>query len=132
MSGPYVGNAMPAPGYNRKGWTTDLELLQATNPGSYHQKGVTLKSGQGVLLLGTLIKQDPTTKKYVRATDNTAEGILRTTVDTGTAETDQTWLGNILFGGILNYALVSSANSGVNVANVLGARINAVRNFFKF
>lgn len=128
----YVGNAIPAPGYNRKGWTTDQELLMASNPGSYHQKGVTLKSGQGVLPLGTLLKQDPSTKKYIKATDDTAEGVLRTTVDTGALETDQTWLGNILFGGILNYALVSQANSGVNVGDVLGARVIASRNIFKF
>ena len=127
-----VGNAIPAPGYNRKGWTTDQELLMASNPGSYHQKGVTLKSGQGLLKLGTLLKQDPATKKYIRATDNTAEGILRTSVDTGTAETDQTWMGNILFGGTLNYALISAANSGVNVSSVLGAKVIASRNIFKF
>lgn len=127
-----VGNAIPAPGYNRKGWTTDQELLMASNPGSYHQKGVTLKSGQGLLKLGTLLKQDPATKKYIRATDDTAEGILRTSVDTGTAETDQTWMGNILFGGTLNYALISAANSGVNVSSVLGAKVIASRNIFKF
>ena len=127
-----VGNAIPAPGYNRKGWTTDQELLMASNPGSYHQKGVTLKSGQGLLKLGTLLKQDPATKKYIRATDDTAEGILRTSVDTGTAETDQTWMGNILFGGTLNYALISAANSGVNVSSVLGAKVIANRNIFKF
>ena len=128
----YVGNAMPAPGYSRKGWTNDQELLMAANPGSYHQKGVTLKSGQGLLKLGTLLKQDPATKKYIRATDDTAEGILRTSVDTGTAETDQTWMGNILFGGTLNYALISAANSGVNVSSVLGAKVIANRNIFKF
>ena len=127
-----VGNAIPAPGYNRKGWTTDQELLMASNPGSYHQKGVTLKSGQGLLKLGTLLKQDPATKKYIRATDDTAEGILRTSVDTGTAETDQTWMGNILFGGTLNYALISAANSGVSVSSVLGAKVIANRNIFKF
>lgn len=128
----YVGNAIPAPGYNRGGGTTDLELLMASNPGSYHQKGVTLKSGQGVLALGTLLKQDPATKKYIKATDNTAEGVLRTTVDTGTNTTDQTWMGNILYGGTLNLALVTSANSGVSLTGILGARINAVQNFFKF
>lgn len=127
-----VGNAIPAPGYKQGGWTTDQELLMASNPGSYHQKGVTLKSGQGLLKLGTLLKQDPSTKKYIKATDNTAEGVLRTSVDTGSAETDQPWMGNILFGGILNYALVSSANSGVDVSSVLGARIIASRNIFKF
>ena len=52
----YVGNAIPAPGFKKGGWTTDQELLMSSNPGSYHQKGVTLKSGQGVLLLGILIK----------------------------------------------------------------------------
>ena len=127
-----VGNAIPAPGYNRKGWTTDQELLMASNPGSYHQKGVTLKSGQGLLKLGTLLKQDPATKKYIRATDDTAEGILRTSVDTGSEATDQTWMGNILFGGTLNYALISAANSGVNVSSVLGAKVIANRNIFKF
>lgn len=128
----YVGNAMPAPGYSRKGWTNDQELLMATNPGSYHQKGVTLKSGQGVLLLGTLIKQEPATKLYVKATDNTAEGVLRTTVDTGTDAGGQKWQGNILFGGLLNLALMKKANSGVTLTSVLGARVTENRNLFKF
>lgn len=128
----YVGNAMPAPGYSRSGWTNDQELLMESNPGSYHQKGVTLKSGQGVLLLGTLIKQEPSTKLYIRATDDTAEGILRTTVDTGTDPAGQKWQGNILFSGILNHALVSTANSGVTLSSVLGAKIIANRNIFKF
>lgn len=127
-----VGNAIPAPGYNRGGWTTDQELLMASNPGSYHQKGVTLKSGQGLLKLGTFIKQDPTSKKYVRATDNTAEGVLRTSVDTGVSETDQAWQGNILEYGVINLALVSEANSGVTLSGVLDARIIANRNIFKF
>ena len=128
----YVGNVMPAPGYSRKGWTNDQELLMATNPGSYHQKGVTLKSGQGVLLLGTLIKQEPATKLYVKATDNTAEGVLRTTVDTGTDANGQKWQGNILFGGLLNLALMKAANSGVTLSSVLDARITENRNLFKF
>lgn len=128
----YVGNAMPAPGYNRKGWTTDQELLMATNPGSYHQKGVTLQSGQGVLLLGTLIKQDASTKEYVKATDDTAEGVLRTTVDTGTDSNGQKWQGNILFSGLLNLGLMKEANSGVTLSSVLGAKVTENRNLFKF
>src|SRR6478736_5313007 len=126
-----VGNAIPAP-INRRGgaFTTDLELLQDSNPGSYFQKGVTLKSGQGLLKLGTLLKQDPATKKYIRATDNTATGVLRTSVDTGTSADDQTWMGNILYRGILNLALVSSANSGVTLTSVLGARVDAVAKLF--
>lgn len=128
-----VGNAIPSPSYKSSGqFTTDLELLMESNPGSYHQKGVTLKSGQGLLKLGTLLKQDPTTKKYVRATDNTAEGILRTSVDTGSSESEMAWQGNILFSGILNLALISAANSGVTLTSVLGARTIPSRNIFKF
>jgi hypothetical protein len=132
MTGPYPGNIMPAPINRRSGFTTDPELLQDANPGSYTQFGVTLKPGQGVLLLGTLIKQDPTTKHYVRATDDTAEGILRTTTDTGLDPEGIAWQGNILHRGVLNYAHVSAANSGVNLSNVLNARIIEVRNFFVF
>ena len=128
----YVGNAMPAPGYSQKGWTNDQELLMATNPGSYHQKGVTLKSGQGVLPFGTLLKRDAATKLYVKADDNTAEGVLRTTVDTGTDANGQKWQGNILFGGLLNLALMKAANSGVTLSSVLDARITENRNLFKF
>lgn len=129
MAVNYPGNAIPAPSYVSGGSTTDNELLYSAN--GYTQKGVTLKPGQGVLLLGTLIKQDPTTKQYVKATTN-PEGILRQTVDTGSDANGQVWLGNILYGGLLKLSLVSAANSGVDVSTVLNARVNAVQGFFKF
>ena len=53
-------------------------------------------------------------------------------MDTGLSASDQTWQGNILLFALANYALVSTANSGVNLSSVLGARINTVRNTFKF
>ena len=126
----YYGNSMPGPGYATSATTVDDELMYSMV--GYTQKGVTLKPGQGVLLLGTLIKQEPATKLYVKATDNTAEGVLRTTVDTGTDPDGQKWQGNILFGGLLNLALMKAANSGVTLSSVLGARITENRNLFKF
>jgi len=130
MSIPYTGNAMPAPGYAKSATSVDDELLFSTV--GYTQKGVTLKPGQGVLLLGTLIKQDPSTKHYVVATDNTAEGLLRQTTDTGTDPDGQAWQANIVLTGIAKLAKVSSANSGVTLTNVLGARVNSVIGTFKF
>lgn len=129
----YTGNAVPAPGYQTNPTNTDEELLYSTK--AYIQKGVTLKPGQGVLYAGTLLKQDTASKQYVRATDNTATGVLRKTTDTGTdsSASAQVWLANILYGGVLKLSLVSSANSGVtDLTTVLGATVNTVAGFFKF
>ncbi len=126
----YPGNAIPAPGYAKGSVTVDDELLFSTV--GYTQKGVTLKPGQGVLLLGTLIKQDASTKQYVKANDNTAEGLLRQTVDTGSDANGQVWQANIVLMGIAKLAKVKSANSGVTLTNVLSARVNEVIGTFKF
>jgi len=96
----YVGNAIPAPGYAQGGSTIDDELLFSTQ-GGFTQKGVTLKPGQGVLLLGTLLKQDPSSKQYIKATDNTATGVLRQTTDTGLDADGQVWQANIVLTGLL-------------------------------
>lgn len=126
----YPGNAIPAPGYAKGSTTVDDELLFSTV--GFTQKGVTLKPGQGVLLLGTLIKQDPSTKQYIKANDNTAEGLLRQTTDTGTDPAGQVWQANIVIAGIAKLAKVQSANSGVTLTSVLGAQVNAVIGTFKF
>lgn len=126
----YPGNAIPAPGYARGGQTIDQELLYSMI--GYVQKGVTLKPGQGVLLLGTLIKKDTATKQYVKTGASDAEGFLRMSVDTGTNPQGQVWQGNILFAGLLNLGLVQTANSGVTLTNVLGGTVNNVAGFFKF
>lgn len=127
----YTGNAIPAPGYRSGGGVIDDELQYSTI--GFTQKGVTLKPGQGVLLLGTLIKQDATSKQYVRATASDAQGILRQSVDTGTNPQGQTWQGNIVLAGILKLAKVSAANSGVNVSGgVLGSRVDPIQGYFKF
>ncbi len=130
MAFEYTGNAIPAPGYAKGNSTLDDELLFSTV--GYTQKGVTLKSGQGVLLLGTFIKQEASTKQYVKASAADAEGVLRNTVDTGTDASDQTWLGNIVIMGLLKLAKVKAANSGTVTGGGLGATVNEPQGFFKF
>ena len=126
-----IGNSIPAPDYRVNGTYVDDELLFSTV--GYTQKGVTLKPGQGVLLLGTLLKQDAATKLYVKTTDPaTAEGFLRQTTETGSDANAQKFQQNIVIAGILKLAKVQSANSGVALANVVGARINSVIGSFKF
>ena len=125
----YTGNAIPAPSYVQSSTTVDSELLYSTV--AYTQKGVTLKPGQGVLPLGTLIKQDSTTKMYVKATTG-PEGVLRKTVDTGTDAAGPAWQANIVLMGMLQLAPVVSANSGVTLTSVLGGQVNTVRGYFKF
>lgn len=131
MSGAYYGNSIPAPGYAQSAHTVDDELLFSTE-GGFTQKGVTLKPGQGVLLLGTFIKQDPSSKKYIKTTGTDAEGVLRSTTDTGLTDDAQGWQGNIVLGGLLKLSKVSAANSGVTLTNVLNAQVNSVIGFFKF
>ena len=124
-----IGNSIPAPGYSQGGTFVDDELLFSTV--GFTQKGVTLKPGQGVLLLGTLIKQDPSTKLYVKTTSN-PEGLLRQTTDTGADSSAQKFQQNIVIAGIAKLDKVSSANSGVTLTSVLGAQVNTVMGFFKF
>jgi hypothetical protein len=129
----YPGNAIPAPGFKSGRNTEDLEILWSTV--GYVQKGVTLEPGQGVLQTGTFLTQDGTTKRYRKTTTpGQVQGVLRKTVDTGTvtgAEA-QVWLGNILYGGVLNLSMVASANSGVTLTSVLNAQVNTAQGFFRF
>ncbi len=126
-----VGNTIPAPDYNGTlEFTTNLELLYSTE--GVHQRGVTLKSGQGVLPLGTALKKDTSTNYYVRATTAaTTVGILRQTTDTDTNSLADAWQANILLGGWLNLDHVSSANA-FDVSAIAGAKVDTVRKFFRF
>lgn len=124
------GNSMPGPGYAVGTTSVNDELMYSMI--GYTQHGVTLKPGQGVLLLGTFIKQDPATKMYVKATTD-AEGVLRQTTDTGTDPNGQRWQANIVEAGMLKLDKVTAANSsGLTLTSVLGARVNTVKKFFKF
>lgn len=131
-----IGNAIPAPSYSRSGFIADQEILASTNPGSYHQKGVTLAPGQGLLERGTLLVRNETTKYYEKTTTAAnAEGILRATTETGTdnSAAAPVYQANILFAGILQLSKVKDANSGVAIdGTILGARTDEKRNLFIF
>lgn len=127
----YTGNAIPAPGLASGTHSVDDELLFSTV--GYVQKGVTLKPGQGVLLLGTFLKQDAASKQYIKTTTPAeVEGLLRQTTDTGLAADGQVWQANILYGGVAKLAAVSAANSGVTLTSVLNAQVNEIAGFFRF
>lgn len=123
---------IPVPGYTSPTATyTDPEILYSTN-GGFTQKGVTLGSGQGILLAGTVLGQRTADKRYYvynnAATDGTqtAVGVLRKNADTSKGDVQ----GNIVITGILKYNMVSGADSAALVD--LGAVVDSVRNTFKF
>lgn len=75
------GNVINAPGMSSKDRVDDPELLYSF--AGLLQKGVTLKSGQGVLAAGTPL--EASSGVYVRSSgaSTTTKGFLRTGVDTG-------------------------------------------------
>ena len=123
------GNTIPGPSYNEGPYIANDELLYSTV--GLVQKGVTLKKGQGVLPLGTLLKQDTATKQYVKTiVPADAQGVLRQSTDTDF--NGRTWQANIVYAGVLNLSKMTAANSGVALASVSGATVNTVAGFFKF
>ncbi len=128
----YPGNAIPAPAFGSGFNSVDDELLYSYSPPPL-QKGVTLKPGQGVLLQGTFLDYDASTKKYVKTTTAAdVKGLLRQTTDTGTSDTGQVFLANILYGGAAKLYSVSAANSGVTLTSVLNAQVDTRAGFFRF
>ena len=140
MAYEYMGNTIPAPGLSINNPSSfDPELKYSTV--GYSQKGGTIRGGQGVLLLGTVLARQISTKQWVKydanGSDgaNVAAGILRKTIDTGTgASVAGKFEGNIAFRGSLKYNLVSSANGAGLAAAVtaLGAKTNPTLNIFTF
>lgn len=133
----YNGNAIPAAGINRGPHVPDDEILYSAV--GFTQKGITLAAGQGVLVAGTALARRTSTKLYEKfasgGTDglDTPVGILRKTVNTGTDEDGQKYLGNVVIAGILKLQNVSSANGGAtDIATALNASTNEVFGTFKF
>lgn len=130
-----IGNHIPAPGYSKGAYVGDDELMYSMQ--GYTQKGVTLKPGQGVLPLGTVLARETASKQYVKFVSGgsggaeVAVGVLRQTVDTNLSGT---YLQNIVITGILNLTKVSSANGGFAaiVTGFPGSRANAALNTFTF
>jgi hypothetical protein len=130
-----VGDIIPVPSYNEAAtFSTDLELQYSTV--GFTQKGATLKPGQGVLALGTILAKDPATRKYVKYTGTgDAVGVLRTTVDTGADAAAPGRQGNVVIAGILNLGIIADANGSSALAagvTALGARTSDVLGTFKF
>lgn len=127
---------LPVPSYTSPtGDYVDPEILYSTV--GFTQKGVTIGSGQGVLAAGTVIGQKTSDKKYYaynNANSNgtqTASGILRRAVDTGTtvsAANDQ--VSNIVIAGILKYSMVVGSDAAA--LTDLGATVDVVRGTYKF
>jgi hypothetical protein len=135
----FPGNIMQSPGYSKTAFSQDDELLASTK--AFTQKGVTLKAGQGVLTLGTLLGQKTADKKwypYVDANSDgtqTARGVLRTTVDTGASGTGPDFQGNIVIQGILKNSKIKASGAGsVDAAALvdLNARVDTVLDLFTF
>ena len=134
MAVEYPGNVIPSPGMWKGGQSVDDELLYSTV--GFTQKGVTLKAGQGVLTLGTVLGRVTATKKYVAysnaATDGSevARGVLRTSVVTGTDAQGKEFQGNIVIQGILKNAKIVGADAAA--LTDLNARQDTVLDTFTF
>jgi hypothetical protein len=140
-----VGDVILAPGSPaRIGPTTDVELLSSTNPGSYLQRGVTLKVGQGYLPVGAPLKKDSGTNYYVVDTANSTavEGFLRYAANTGVTG-DIPKAANIVTRGTLKYSVVKAALLSLNAVSsgsgltsgaisTLNGRVDTVRDEFIF
>lgn len=128
------GNVLKVPGTGAVAEVKGTEIL-----GSYArftQKGLTIKSGSGVLEAGTLLKASSTAKKYDGATasTDTVVGVLRKGVDA----TSEDKLANYVTSGIvkvdaLKYANGdSAAGDAAAIATALNGRIDAVHNYLIF
>lgn len=127
---------LPVPGFTSPtGDYIDPEILYSTV--GFTQKGVTIGSGQGVLAAGTVIGMKTSDKKYYAYNNahsdgtETARGVLRRAVDTGTtvlAANDQ--VSNIVIAGILKYSLVVGSDAAA--LTDLGATVDTIRGTYKF
>lgn len=134
----YMGNTIPAPGLSIDNLSTTDQELKYSSAG-FSQKGGTIKGGQGILPIGTVMARDTVSKQWVKFVSGgsngagVAAGILRKTVDTKEAG-DGKFQGNIVFRGTLKYDLISSANGSELSAAVtaLGANTNPTLNVFSF
>lgn len=135
----FPGNILQSPGYTKTAFSQDDELLASTK--AFTQKGVTLKAGQGVLVLGTLLAQKTADKKWYPYVDANADGtqvargVLRMTVDTGASGAGPDFQANIVVAGILKNSKIKVSGAGsVDAAALvdLNARADTVQDLFIF
>lgn len=131
------GNVLPVPSHTVKAEVKGDEILGGY--ASLTQKGLTIKSGAGVLEAGTLLKVSATAKKYdgvaAAAGISATIGILRKAVDAQASD----MLANYVASGVvklsaLKYADGSAVAAGdyAAVATALNGRVDAVHGFLIF
>lgn len=125
---------LPVPGFVSPTATyTDPEIMYSM--AGYTQKGVTLAAGNGVLAAGTVLGQATATKKYSAYNNanangtQTARGILRQAVDTGTDPAGPAQLANIVIRGIVKLNMVVGLDAAA--LTDLGATQDTVMNTLK-
>jgi hypothetical protein len=134
MAHEYVGNIIPAPGYYQGNVSDDDELLAST--ARFTQKGVTLAPGQGIVMLGQVMAQRTSDKKWVKYNNGgsggaeVARGVLRRGVDTGVDTAGRVFQGNIVISGILKLDRITGSDSAA--VTDLNARTDSVLNMFIF
>lgn len=104
---------MPVPGQRVTKTYTDPELMYSMK--GYTQKGCTLAGGQGILRLGTILAQHPTTLRYYAYGSvmggSHAVGFLRRSADTNANDNADQQV-NIVIAGLVKQEYVSGV--GVN------------------
>lgn len=126
---------IPVPGFTSP--TADYidpEILYSAV--GFTQKGVTIAGGQGVIPAGTVLGQKTSDKKYYAYSNansdgtQTALGILRRPVDTGTGTGRPDQLSNIVIAGIIKLGMVHGADAAA--LTDLGATTNTVMGYLSF
>jgi hypothetical protein len=131
-----LGNSTPGASVEDGATLSTEEILYSTQ--GWTQKGVTIAPGIGIIERGTVMGQVTATKLWVPYTDgadngagsDVARGVLRQSVDTGTAGETKRYVGNIVIRGILKSDLLSGATA--NALTDLGARTDTVLGTFTF
>ena len=131
----YPGNLIPATAFNPGGtFTTDVEILASYK--GWTQIGIDIAPGQGVLPAGVVMARRTSTKKWEVYGNgksdglDTARGVLRLAVNTGTDPNGAAFRGNLVVAGTLKNHRVSGADSAAIVD--LGATVDTVLGRFKF
>lgn len=108
MAVEFPGNIIPSPGYFKGNFSTDDELMYSMN--GYTQKGITIKAGQGVLLLGTVMGRKTGDKKWYKYDDSGVGGVtneVQTLSQGGSGLTSYT----ITFSGQTTSSLLTAATA---------------------
>lgn len=118
-----IGGVVPLPTMDEGAYVPDPEILWSS--ANLIQIGVTIKSGFGEVVAGTVLGRITDSGKYAPYNDNAsdgtqvARGVLRLGVDTTTD-----CLGNLVLGGVLRNSKLTGLNA--NAITDLGARQDTV------